>query len=297
MFTRFLFWPWFTGLIFLIIGLFVMRRNIARAAGIDKLIALGPICFAAPLAAFGAEHLAGARFLMQLVPGWMPGRLFWAYFVGVALIATAISFTLGRHVRLSATSVGVMFLLFVVLLHLPNAAAHPKDRFAWAVVLRDFSFGVGAWAYAGSQEWHGERSNWMVAMGRFGIGITLLFFAIEHFLHPTFAPGVPLEKVAPPWIPAPSLWGYLTGAILLAGSILILGTKRGNLGAALVGLLIVVLTIVVYAPLLVVATQASEITEAINYIADTLLFAGALLLLAQALGRRRSSSHLETTRV
>jgi uncharacterized membrane protein len=293
-FTRFLFWPWFTGLIFLIIGLFAMQRNIARAAGIDKLVVLGPIFFASPLAVFGAEHLAGARFLMQLVPGWMPGRLFWAYFVGVALIASAISFTLGRHVRLSGTLVGVMFLLFVVLVHLPNAAAHPKDRFAWAVVLRDFSFGFGAWAYAASQEWNGKRSNWMVAVGRFGIGIALLFFAIEHFLHPTFAPGVPLEKVTPPWIPAPSLWGYLTGAILLAGSIVILGTKRGSLGAALVGLLMVVLTIVIYSPLLVVAKQGSEINEAVNYIADTLLFGGALLLLAQAL-RRESSSHLRMT--
>ena len=294
MFTRFLFWPWFTGLIFLIIGLFAVRGNIARAAGIDKLVVLGPIFFASPLAVFGAEHLAGARFLMQLVPGWMPGRLFWAYFVGVALIASAISFTLGRHVRLSGTLVGIMFLLFVVLIHLPNAAVHPKDRFAWAVVLRDFSFGVGAWAYAGSQEWNGERCNWMVTVGRFGIGITLLFFAIEHFLHPTFAPGVPLEKVTPPWIPAPSLWGYLTGAILLAGSMVILGTKRGSLGAALVGLLMVVLTIVIYSPLLVVAKQGTEINEAVNYIADTLLFGGALLLLAQALGRG-SSSHFRTT--
>ncbi len=294
MFTRFLFWPWFTGLIFLIIGLVAMQKNLARAAGIDKLVVLGPIFFATPLAVFGAEHLAGARFLMQLVPAWLPGRLFWAYFVGVALIATAISFTLGRHVRLSGTLVGVMFLLFVALIHLPNAAAHPKDRFAWAVVLRDFSFGAAAWAYAGTQEWNGKRSNWMLALGRFGIGIVLLFFAIEHFLHPAFAPGVPLEKMTPPWIPAPSLWGYLTGVILLAGSMIILATRRGSSGAALVGLLMVVLTIVIYSPLLVVAKQASEINEAVNYIADTLLFGGALLLLAQALGRA-SSTHLRPT--
>jgi hypothetical protein len=55
-----------------------------------------------------------------------------------------------------------------------------------------------------------------------------------------------------------------------------------------------VLTIVIYSPLLVVAKQGSEINEAVNYIADTLLFGGALLLLAQALGRAKSS-HLRTT--
>ncbi len=285
MFTGFLFWPWFTGLLFLVAGLFAIRRDIARAAGIDRLVSLGPIFFASPLAVFGAEHLVGARFVMQMIPAWMPGRLFWAYFVGLALIAGAVSFTFGRYVRLSGRLLGVMILLFVVLIHLPNTVAHPRDRFAWTVMLRDLSFGLAAWAYAYSRSWNGERSDRMVALARFGIGITLLFFAFEHFLHPTFAPGVPLQKAAPPWLLAPSLWGYSVGAVLLAGSAVILGTKRANLGAAVVGLLMVVLTIVVYSPLLAVAKQGSEINEAVNYIADTLLFGGALLLLAQALSR------------
>lgn len=285
MFTTVLFWPWFTGLVFLIAGLFATRRDIAGAAGIDKLIVVGPVLFASPLAVFGAEHLVSARFIMQLVPAWMPGRLFWAYFVGIALIAAAVSFTLHRGVRLSATLLGVMFLLFAVLIHLPNVAANPKSRFLWAVALRDLSFGGGAWAYAGIQEWNGRRFQWMVTWGRFCIGTALLFFAIENFLHPMFAPGVPLEKLTPPWIPAPSLWGYFTGIFLLAASAGILGNKRASLCAAMAGLLMVALTVVIYSPLLVAAKQGSEINESVNYIADTLLYGGTLLLLARALGR------------
>ena len=275
------------------IGLFARRRKIASAAGIEKLVAAGPVFFAAPLAVFGAEHLVGAHFLMQMVPAWIPGRLFWAYFVGVALMAGAISFTLGRQVRLSGTLLGVMFFLFVELVHLPHATAHPQDRFAWIVVLRDFAFGLGAWAYAGSQEWNGQRWNWMVRLGRFGIGTTLLLFAMEHFLHPTFAPGVPLEKITPAWIPVPSLWGYLTGVILLAGGVVIVATKRAHLGAALVGMLMVVLTIVIYLPLLIAAKQGSEINEAVNYIGDTLLFGGTLLVLAEALKPGNNSGRRE----
>jgi len=33
------------------------------------------LCFAIPLAAFGAEHLSGAKFLMNLVPSYIPWRL------------------------------------------------------------------------------------------------------------------------------------------------------------------------------------------------------------------------------
>jgi hypothetical protein len=40
--------------------------------------------FAVPLAVFGAEHFASAKSIMLLVPSWIPGPLFWTYFVGVA---------------------------------------------------------------------------------------------------------------------------------------------------------------------------------------------------------------------
>ena len=45
---------------------------------------LGRILFAAPLLVFGVQHFLYARFIATLVPAWIPGRLFWAYFIGVA---------------------------------------------------------------------------------------------------------------------------------------------------------------------------------------------------------------------
>jgi uncharacterized membrane protein len=64
--------------------------------------------------------------------------------------------------------------------------------------------------------------------GRIVIAIAAIFFAVEFFLHPEFAPGFPLEKITPSWVPFPSVWGYLTGAILLAAGIGLALTK--NLG-------------------------------------------------------------------
>jgi uncharacterized membrane protein len=215
--------------------------------------------------------------------------LFWAYFVGCALLAAATSLTARKFVRLSSTLLGLMFFLFVLMIHMPNAIAHPKDRFEWAVALRDLSFAGGALALAGlhSRASSPQQSKWMVLFGRIVMAIAAIFFAAEHFLHPEFAPGVPLQKVMPPWVPFPSVWGYLAGAILLVAGIGLALNKQSRIAAVSIGALMTVLTLFPYLVILILAHAGStpEITEAINYVADTLLFAGAALALASALPR------------
>src|SRR5450755_1110826 len=130
------FWMCLAGLIYLVAGVFILRKAIAAARGWDKLITLHGVFVAVPLAVFAAEHFGGARFIQNGVPSWIPAHLFWAYFVGCALLAAATSFTVRKLVRLSSTLLGLMFFLFVCMLHVPNGLAHPHDRFAWTVVLR-----------------------------------------------------------------------------------------------------------------------------------------------------------------
>ena len=283
------FWMGFAGLIYLVAGVFVARKDIRAARGWDQLITLGGVFIAVPLAVFATEHFRGARFMQNMVPSWMPAHLFWAYFVGCALLAAATSLIVRKFVRLSSTLLGLMFFLFVCMIHIPNALAHPKDRFAWAVALRDLSFAGGAWALAGlhSRDSSPQQSKWMVLFGRTVVAMAVIFFAVEHFLHPEFAPGVPLEKMTPSWVPFPSLWGYLAGAILLVAGIALALNKQSRTAAASIGALMTALTLFLYLPILILAHggSAPEITEAINYVADTLLFAGAALVLASALPR------------
>src|SRR5580658_34090 len=75
------------GAILFVIALFAAKSDFAQARGLDKIVALSNLCFGVPLAVFGVEHFADAKSIMQLVPAFMPGRLFWTYFVGVALLA------------------------------------------------------------------------------------------------------------------------------------------------------------------------------------------------------------------
>jgi uncharacterized membrane protein YphA (DoxX/SURF4 family) len=291
-FSPFIFWPWFTGLVFLVIGVFFTRRELAAARALEKLVVLGPVFFGASLATFGAEHLAGARFIMQAVPSWMPARLFWAYFVGFALIATAISFVISKYVPLSAVMVGVMIFLFVLILHVPRVVANPRDRISWAVALRDLAFASGAWALAGSElrAKYSTNASLLILIGRLVVAIAVIFFGIEHFLHPQFAPGVPLEKLTPAWFPVPALWAFLTGIVLFVGGIALLINRHARLAAIWIGLVMTLLTVLLYLPILATAKRASEMNEGTNYVADTLLFAGTALLLARAIPSEPSPS-------
>src|SRR5450631_1316971 len=285
MFTHLVFWPWFAGLIFLTAGLVVARRELVAAHGLDKLIVLGPVFFAFPLAVFAAEHFLTPRFLAQMVPGWMPVRLFWVYFVGSALIAAAVSLVTMKFVRLSATLLGVMFFLFVLMLYLPFAIAHPGVRLAWNFVLRESAFAGGAWALAGSQsrEPQAGKRNWMVLIGGCCVAVAVIYFGAEQLLHPEFAPGVPDVKVTPAWVPLHAFWGYPVGAFLVAAGTALLLNQRPRTASIGIGVVMMLIAVLLHLPILALTSDPSQMTEAINYVADTVMFAGTALLLAKAL--------------
>jgi uncharacterized membrane protein len=279
------FWMCFAGLLYLVAGVFLLRKEIGAAPGWEKLITLGSVFIAASLAVFAPEHFHGPEFVRNMLPSWMPAHWFWVYFVGSALLAAATSLTLRKFERLSSTLLGLMFFLFVCMIYLPSALAHPTDRFGWTYALRDLSFAAGAWALAGlnTRAWSPQQSKWKILFARMVIAIAAIFYGAQHFLHPEFAPGVPLELMTPAWLPFPSVWAYLAGAILLAAGIGLALNKQTRLAAASIGALMTALTLFLYLPILLRAHGGSEFNEALNYVADTLLYAGAALAVASAL--------------
>lgn len=283
------FWMCFAGLIYLVAGVFVLRKELSVARGWSKLIALGGVFIAVPLAVFAPEHFRGPEFVHNMVPSWMPAHLFWAYFVGCALLAAATSLTVRKFVRLSSTLLGLMFFLFVCMIYARSVLRHPHNPLAWIYFLRDLSFCAGAWALASlySRAASPQLSKWMLLFGRIVIAMAAIFYGVQNFLHPKSAPGVPLEKIMPSYVPFPSVWAYLAGATLLAAGIALALNKKPRIAAASIGALMTVLTVFPYLAMLIhsAAGSAPEINEALNYVADTLLFAGAALALASALPR------------
>ncbi len=278
------------GILLLLVALWAAKTDIALSGGLDKIVALSNLCFAIPLAVFGAEHLSGARFIMLGVPSYMPWRLFWAYFVGFALLSASLSIATKIQVRWSGLLFGIMMFIFVTMVHIPRVLASPRDRFAWVIVFREMSFAGGGWILAANtMRWQGKSK--LITVGRVLIAIACMFFAVEHFLHPAGCPGVPLEKLTPAWIPVRLLIGYLTGAILLVAGASILLARKTRIAATYLGTWIVLLVLFIYGPILIVQMFDSSTAvkvEGINYFADTLLFAGAILALAAVTRERQS---------
>src|ERR1700747_1658405 len=56
------------GILLFLVALWVVKTDIVRARGLDKIVALSNLCFAVPLAVFGAMHLSGVDFILPIVP-------------------------------------------------------------------------------------------------------------------------------------------------------------------------------------------------------------------------------------
>src|SRR5690349_233747 len=216
-------WMSVAGLAVFVIGLLAAKNDIARARGLDRIVALTNLCFAVPLAVFGAEHFSLGSAMIGLVPPYMPGRLSWIYIVGVALIIASLSIATKIQVRWSGLLFGIMMFLFVAMIHLPGAIKS-GDRIIWTIVVRETSFGSGGLVLAGIA-W-GRKGNRLIAVGRVLIAIAAIFFGVQHFRHPLGVPGVPLQKQMPAWIPARSVIDYLTGAFLIVGGVCFLLNRK-----------------------------------------------------------------------
>jgi len=278
-----IFWLYFSGSILLVVGLVkILKDELPQTHGLDKIMPFGRMFLAIPLAVFGTEHFTNTADIANIVPRWLPAHVFWVYLVGIALIAAALSITVQIQSPLAATLLGAMFFLFVLLIHTPNIMAHPSNRFFWTLGLREIAFSGGALAYAGAHGKSGRARGvpGLVTVGRFFVAIPAMFYGVEHFLHPLFAPGVPLEKIIPVWVPGRLPWAYLAGTVLVAAGVALLVNQKARMAATCLGVVILLLVLFVYLPMLVASPTN---LESLNYFFDTLLFSGAVLVLADAL--------------
>lgn len=278
------------GIALFLIGLWAAKTDISQARGLDKVVALGNLCFAMPLAAFGALHLSAAQGLSTMVPAYVPWHLFWAYFFGFAWLAASVSIATSIQVRWSGLLVGIAMFLFVAMLIIPGVVAKPNDRFGWTLIFRESSFGGGGWILAGHAMRNEGRKvgSRLISIGRMLVSLGAMVFGFENFLHTANVPGVPLERFMPPWIPTHQLIGWLTGIILFVAGVMMLVGKKTRMAATYLGAWLLLIVVFIYGPILIssLATPGTDAkVDGINYFFDTMLYAGTILVLADAMPR------------
>lgn len=107
----------------------------------DWITPMGRWLFALSMIVFGIQHFMYADFIATLVTPWIPVHLFWVYFTGVGMIIVGLAMITGILGQLACTWLGIMFLLWVLVLHAPRVAAarHNGDEWNSMVVALAFS--------------------------------------------------------------------------------------------------------------------------------------------------------------
>ena len=272
--TTTVFWIYASASALSLLGLIHVVDELPQEHGVDKIMPFGRLFFAISLAVFGSEHFTETASIATLVPRWIPAHVFWVYLVGIAFLCAAIGLANLVQARLAAALVGMTMFLFVLVMDLPAVAANPGNRFFWALALRQLAFSGGAFAFALALR--STRSGFP----RFFVGVPAVFYGIMQLLHPAYVPGIPLQRLTPEWIPGRMILSVCVGVIsILAGVCLLANTKTRSAATSL-GLAILLTMFWVYLPMLLAAPRD---VGALNFFFDTLLFCGAVLLLANAM--------------
>ena len=278
-------WSYFSFTVIFAIGLvtILLRGDWQKAQGLDKLILLGPIFYAAPLAGFGTEPFTLTNIIATIVPAWIPWQVFGAYFVGACFIVAPLSLVTKIQAHLAASLLALTFFLFVVLMDVPGWLQDPRNRIALTLALRELSFSGGALASAASLSQHDRRRQIFATIARYFIAIPMLFYSFEQFMHGDHVPGVPLDRLTPTYVFGHAIWTYVAAVGYAVASIPLLIGKKTRAAAMLAGLTVLFVELVVYVPIAVV--DRASLANGFNYMADTLMYCGAVFLLAGAMPR------------
>jgi len=210
----------------------------------EKSQTLGRIFVAISLIVFGVQHFIYGGFVAGLVPAWMPGRLFWAYFVGVAFVAAAVGIFIEMMARPAATMLGVMFFLFVVLLHIPRIVGNSSNGNEWTSGFVALAVCGGAWILASASPLEErEKADPFLRLGRYFFALAFVAFGIQHFVYARFAAGL-----GPPWFPGRPLWACLIGVVFVAAGAAILHGQKARLAAAFLATIAFLFFLLLYVP-------------------------------------------------
>lgn len=146
--------PWTSGSEVLALGAAALvlagELELLHSMSWESLVVVGRFLFAAAFVVFAVQHFLYAAFIATLIPAWIPGHLFWAYFVGVAFAAAALSIATKIQGRLGASLLGLMLLLWVVILHAPRVAAAPHNGNEWTSAFVALTMSGAAFVLAGA---------------------------------------------------------------------------------------------------------------------------------------------------
>ena len=125
------------------------KRSFGFATG-DNGIRIARVLYGLALVFFGVGHFSYPKQTVVLVPVWLPGPLFWAYFTGGTFIMAGVAVLIGVWARLAAALSALQIGMFILLVWLPILSAGHISPFQWGEFVVTCALTAGGWVVADS---------------------------------------------------------------------------------------------------------------------------------------------------
>lgn len=216
----------------------------------------GRVLFGAAMIALGITGLVNGDFALvwQSVPADLPGRPVLAYICAVIELATGVGLLFERMLTPACRVLFPYFVLWVVLLEIPDVVRSPMDAGAWGGIGEIGTMLAGAWCLFAAHAGRWETRHLRFAVGPSGIRavrwllvLTLPMLGAEVIVDAVKAG----DHVMQPWLqvlPHPMAWAILSGAGSIAACLGILFGVWPRLAAALEAAMVAVIGCVYWGP-------------------------------------------------
>jgi uncharacterized membrane protein len=125
------------------------RKHFAFATD-DSGLRIARVLYGLGLIPFGYAHFAFLQVTADLVPGWIPWHLGWAYLTGATFVIAGVAILAGIGARLAAVLSVWQMGLFFVLVWIPRAAAGSLSPFQWGEFASNLALVAAGWVVAES---------------------------------------------------------------------------------------------------------------------------------------------------